>query len=714
MKKLLNLIVVIMCCIQLSAQVQTRIFPNKNAIDSLFIIKNNNYSKKVVHTPFIVNAKLANNQVEKMPFRFGEPIDVHYSLKDGIWENTQDGRIWTLTIESTEAASMSLVLRNFTLPEDAQLYIMNKEETMLYGPVTKQSICEGNDFMTSVLEGSNITLFLFEPYRHKGESSLEIKRVICGFEETDRAGTKNVRSSDCSLNVACYPEWNLEADATGLISCSNGYGGSGALVITTDNSFKGYFLTAKHVVENSNTYTVDFFYRRQGCSPSSPCYQIITCNNVVVKAIYDNADMALLEILDLPLQNQRLAWLGWDRTESVPYEGTTIHYPHLYDANIAFDYNYINSYNNSNYWKVSWDESVARTGSSGAPLLDQNKRVIGQLYATLNPSSQDDCENKDCLVGKFSRSWTGGNTNLTGLSNWLDSIGTNATTTNTRRMHDPTFSGPQFICSSTGTFTISDFPPGAYTTWTLSDGLGPTPPFLQYNDSVCIVTNNGAKSYTGILEAKIYWDGYLLKELQQRITTYSGFYGVYNGNNELPSTVWVNKGGTVNIKSPNLVRKIVTHSVTMPSNWQYYGDTGSLSVTYPNVQTNNPIIINIQNDTYYSNCDNNYAFAIMPTSILYSYTIKTNFGEGTANIELVPQIDEETKRVLNDYSIQYTEMKDLNWTVEIYNAVTGEKKITQNVLGNTLSLNTSGWKRGLYVARVVVGDKVMKEKIQLR
>ena len=714
MKKLLNLIVVIMCCIQLSAQVQTRIFPNKNAIDSLFIIKNNNYSKKVVHTPFIVNAKLANNQVEKMPFRFGEPIDVHYSLKDGIWENTQDGRIWTLTIESTEAASMSIVLRNFTLPEDAQLYIMNKEETMLYGPVTKQSICEGNDFMTSVLEGSNITLFLFEPYRHKGESSLEIKRVICGFEETDRAGTKNVRSSDCSLNVACYPEWNLEADATGLISCSNGYGGSGALVITTDNSFKGYFLTAKHVVENSNTYTVDFFYRRQGCSPSSPCYQIITCNNVVVKAIYDNADMALLEILDLPLQNQRLAWLGWDRTESVPYEGTTIHYPHLYDANIAFDYNNINSYNNSNYWKVSWDESVARTGSSGAPLLDQNKRVIGQLYATLNPSSQDDCENKDCLVGKFSRSWTGGNNNLTRLSNWLDSIGTNATTTNTRRMHDPTFSGPQFICSSTGTFTISDFPPGAYTTWTLSDGLGPTPPFLQYNDSVCIVTNNGAKSYTGILEAKIYWDGYLLKELQQRITTYSGFYGVYNGNNELPSTVWVNKGGTVNIKSPNLVRKIVTHSVTMPSNWQYYGDTGSLSVTYPNVQTNNPIIINIQNDTYYSNCDNNYAFAIMPTSILYSYTIKTNFGEGTANIELVPQIDEETKRVLNDYSIQYTEMKDLNWTVEIYNAVTGEKKITQNVLGNTLSLNTSGWKRGLYVARVVVGDKVMKEKIQLR
>ena len=60
-----------MCCIQLSAQVQTRIFPNKNAIDSLFIIKNNNYSKKVVHTPFIVNDKLANNQVEKMPFRFG-------------------------------------------------------------------------------------------------------------------------------------------------------------------------------------------------------------------------------------------------------------------------------------------------------------------------------------------------------------------------------------------------------------------------------------------------------------------------------------------------------------------------------------------------------------------------------------------------------------------------------------------------------------------
>ena len=156
---------------------------------------------------------------------------------------------------------------------------------------------------------------------------------------------------------------------------------------------------------------------------------------------------------------------------------------------------------------------------------------------------------------------------------------------------------------------------------------------------------------------------------------YSGFYGVYNDNNEFSSTIWVNKGGTVNIKSPNLVHKIVTHS---------------------------------------SNCDNNYYFAIMPTSILHSYIINTNYGEGTATIELVPQIDEETKRVLNDYSIQYTEMKDLNWTVEIYNAGTGQKMITQNVLGNTVSLNTSGWKRGLYVARVVVGDKVLTEKIQLK
>ncbi|MBQ9230037.1 MAG: T9SS type A sorting domain-containing protein [Prevotella sp.] len=46
--------------------------------------------------------------------------------------------------------------------------------------------------------------------------------------------------------------------------------------------------------------------------------------------------------------------------------------------------------------------------------------------------------------------------------------------------------------------------------------------------------------------------------------------------------------------------------------------------------------------------------------------------------------------------------------------MTGEKAITKNVTGNSVSLNTSGWKQGLYAVRVTIGKEVLTEKIQVK
>lgn len=74
-----------------------------------------------------------------------------------------------------------------------------------------------------------------------------------------------------------------------------------------------------------------------------------------------------------------------------------------------------------------WDEGTTEGGSSGSPLFDQNHRVIGQLGG-----GQAACgNNKSDWYGKFSVSWTGGGTNGTRLSDWLDPLGTGATSTDT-------------------------------------------------------------------------------------------------------------------------------------------------------------------------------------------------------------------------------------------------------------------------------------------
>jgi lysyl endopeptidase len=70
-----------------------------------------------------------------------------------------------------------------------------------------------------------------------------------------------------------------------------------------------------------------------------------------------------------------------------------------------------------NYWKVYWEEGVTESGSSGSPIFNPQRRIVGQLFGGTSGCTSSD---QSDLYGKFSASWTGGGTNETRLSNWLD------------------------------------------------------------------------------------------------------------------------------------------------------------------------------------------------------------------------------------------------------------------------------------------------------
>ena len=86
-------------------------------------------------------------------------------------------------------------------------------------------------------------------------------------------------------------------------------------------------------------------------------------------------------------------------------------------------------FNNSDtHWQIFWDrttngQSVTEGGSSGSPLFDENKRVIGQLHGggTGNPNCSDP-DNDDAFYGKLSESWdSDGATDLRRrLRDWLN------------------------------------------------------------------------------------------------------------------------------------------------------------------------------------------------------------------------------------------------------------------------------------------------------
>jgi hypothetical protein len=103
-----------------------------------------------------------------VPFRFGVDIDVNYTLENsGKWFEKEDGRVWKLKIRSKGAYSINLIFDLLYLPEGTMLYIYNEEKTMLYGPITSQDISDSGVFGTDLIQGSTITLELFETIQEK-------------------------------------------------------------------------------------------------------------------------------------------------------------------------------------------------------------------------------------------------------------------------------------------------------------------------------------------------------------------------------------------------------------------------------------------------------------------------------------------------------------------------------------------------------------------
>lgn len=54
------------------------------------------------------------------------------------------------------------------------------------------------------------------------------------------------------------------------------------------------------------------------------------------------------------------------------------------------------------------------------------------------------------------------------------------------------------------------------------------------------------------------------------------------------------------------------------------------------------------------------------------------------------------------------------WTLESYNATTGDKVFQTKVEDSSYTIDTTGWKPGVYVVRGIVGGKVFSEKVVVK
>ncbi len=461
----------------------------------------------------------------RIPPRYGVKISTAITKNDGEIDDKGHLVIWKTSVRSANATSLNFHISNLSLPEGSELYIYNKAGTMVSGPVTNIHVYEGQ-YATDAINGEEVILEVILPKETFENFSISIQNVIHGFKNfgiiTPRAYDD---SGTCNIDVKCASGVENQRDAVALIFNANGEHCSGALINNGCEDIRSFFLTANHCLDGNQANWV-FRFNYDSPNPAFPNCRAdepttwLTYSGSTLRASNATSDFALLELTGSIIGQSTLSLAGWDRSSTTPASGTGIHHPSGDVKKISGTtgtptITSSTGGTGTDYVRVIWGLGTTEGGSSGSPLYDANKRIVGQLFGgTASCALTTDPD----YYGRFFSSWTGGGTNTTRLSNWLGGSAV-PTTTNTIRSPFISGSGSGPVCSSPSqTFTLNNSISGRTVTWAAtpaslfvtSSGTG-TSATLQATSlsgtGTLTFTISAASGCNPIVIAKSFWVG---------------------------------------------------------------------------------------------------------------------------------------------------------------------------------------------------------------
>lgn len=385
---------------------------------------------EVLATPDVpaLLAEDERNSGELAPFRFGQGAEVSIGLEQGgEWLDLEDGRrLWRVRVVSPGAWSLNLIFDRFQLPAGAELYVYN-DAGDVRGAFTDELNQPHGMFATEPLAGDALTLEYIE-LQDGALGELRLSEVIHAYRNILATPVDNkashgaaglLKSGACNINVNCPlgANWQDQKRSSARL-IMGGVLCSGALINNTANDSKQYFLTANHCYSgNPASWVFNFNYESPTCNGTSGTAQSVTGASLKLKGT--QSDFCLVEITqDLPAA-YNLYFSGWSRSTTPATISHGIHHPQGDIKKICQDDDsaIASSFNGAPCWRVAdWEQGVTEGGSSGSPLYDQNKRIVGQLFggqATCSFLFND-------YYGRFDVSMN------SGLAQFLDPAGTGA------------------------------------------------------------------------------------------------------------------------------------------------------------------------------------------------------------------------------------------------------------------------------------------------
>jgi PKD repeat protein len=399
-----------------------------------------------------------------VPERMGVTIPANISLNNANnWTLIDNNhRIWRLNIEVSGAVGLALYFNDFYLSPGDELFVYSADRSFLIGAFTELNNRDNKLFATEVVKGESVIVEFVQKIDNADASSFNISEVLVvytpmtfydsNFNTTGEAEQRsrldiNGDSGECEVNVKCEEgdNWRDQINGVVRIMAKNGttaFWCTGSIMNNTALDFTSYILTADHCALSNGVYAKSsdlaqwIFYfnlESRSCEDDTPVGSKSLTGAVKISSSSplgnDGSDFFLIRLEDVIPNSYQPYFNGWNAQNVLSPSGVCIHHP-------AGDVKKISTYTTElelsqwgntpeTHFMVSWSETingfgVTEGGSSGSPIYNSQKQVIGQLTG-----GESDCDNTSGRdhYGRVFHSWDkNGIADTLRLKPWLDPL----------------------------------------------------------------------------------------------------------------------------------------------------------------------------------------------------------------------------------------------------------------------------------------------------
>jgi len=418
--------------------------------------------------PIEIEAELELNRMSNSkPLRFALERPVSLSPEThGSWSQQGDIRVWHVHVLSPGAYSLGLVFGKYALQAGVKLFVYNPGQVQVKGAFTSGNNKASGVLPVGHLSGDELLIEMQVPAGLISYGELELESLSHAFLNTGfKSSTADCPAGEfgcsqpCEIDVNCVegdPWWRVTPSVVRVFTTT--FYCTGVLVNNTSYDGTPYVITAEHCLNQqyyADRSVFQFNYESAECfGEDGPLNMSISGSEVITYG--DSVDFSLIKLSNIPPASFGVYYAGWNRSDFQTSGTASIHHPFGDVKKISLDeqapsipaqpgdvpYSGLEDYHYFSYWRIlQWEVGSTEGGSSGGPLFDQGRMVIGTLSggnAACGDSIGYDAEtdrviynpapNFDDYYTRFGMAWDYEEAKGNALKPWLDPVNSDVQT----------------------------------------------------------------------------------------------------------------------------------------------------------------------------------------------------------------------------------------------------------------------------------------------